>query len=454
MKKLWQKSVLLNKLVEEYCSKDNVVLDNNLIFEDLFGSWAHLVMLKKIKIVREEEKDKIHQYLLEIFELTKKRKFKVTFGDEDVHTKVESYLTNKLGVIGKKIHTGRSRNDQVLTDLKLYSKKQMIETACLTIVLVKQFIGLAKKHDMVVMPGYTHMQKAMPSTVGLWLGSFTESLIDDLKVLKTAYDINNQSPLGSGAAYGVSLPIDRQLVADLLGFEKVQNNSLYCQSSRPKNHLLIIQALVHIMLTLSRFAEDVLLFTTAEFNFLKVNESLCIGSSIMPQKKNVDIMEFVRARVYKVIANTGVVANISAGLPSGYHSDFAETKGPLMETFATVIDSLKIIGLLLSGLTINKKVIEKANTKELYATYAAYELVKKGVPFREAYLEVGQNLNKLSIIKDKLVLKQSNHLGGIGNLNLNQAINDLIKTKKFWQREENLWQKNINNFIKKYENKK
>jgi len=267
MQKLWQKNYSQDKFVEAYCFEDTIALDNHLISQDALGSIAHAKMLEAMGILSTTEFTQLRQGLLEIIALAKNGKFVVQSGDEDVHTKIENHLITTLGDVGKKLHTGRSRNDQVLVDLRLYTKDNVFALADQCIALIQGFIQFAIKHEFVLMPGYTHMQKAMPSSIGMWAGSFAESLLDDLDILKCALKINDQSPLGSGAAYGVSLPINRELTAKLLGFEKVQNNSLYAQVSRGKSHFIVLHALSQIMLTLSRFAEDILLFTTSEFNF-------------------------------------------------------------------------------------------------------------------------------------------------------------------------------------------
>src|SRR3989338_1085897 len=331
MEKLWQKDYSQNKLAETYCFGDTALLDNVLIVPDVLGSISHAQMLCQIDVLTKEEFKKLKHALIEIIKLEKKRKFKVELGDEDVHTKVENYLVSKLGDLGKKIHTGRSRNDQVLTDLRLFTKENLFKISFLCHRLVSSFLDFADKYKLVPMPGYTHMQKAMPSSVGMWSGSFAESLTDDLNMLKCAFIINDQSPLGSAASYGVPLVLDRELTAKLLGFKRVQSNSLYAGSSRGKSHLIVMHAALQIMLTLSRFASDILLFTTSEFNFFNVDKTLSTGSSIMPQKKNLDVLESLRARTHVVISFEQSIAGIIAGLPSGYHGDFAETKYPFIK---------------------------------------------------------------------------------------------------------------------------
>lgn len=418
MKKLWEKNIGSHKLVDEYCFGEGVLLDNNLVEEDVSGSIAHAYALKKLGIIDQMELQKLVKTFHEILKLHAQGKFIVQKGDEDVHTKIENYLTEKLGDVGKKIQTARSRNDQVLVDLRLYAKKQLIYVFQSMQKAINSFIEFAEKYEFVPMPGYTHMQKAMPSSVGMWAGSFAESLLDDLKILKTAYELNDQSPLGTGAAYGLPIPIDRKLTAKLLGFSKVQNSSLYTQVSRSKIQLVIIHSLVQVMLTLSRFAQDVLLFTTSEFNFFTISPQLCTGSSIMPQKKNLDVMEYLRAKTHVVIGYEQIVASISSGLPSGYNADMGETKGFFMKSFEITKQSLEVVMRLVSKMKPNIHILEKAMTKELYATHATYELVKKGIPFRKAYQTVGKSLQTIPHYDSVNVLKSSRHIGGTGKLNL------------------------------------
>lgn len=433
MKKLWSKEgKKLNKFVDEYCFSAGIEWDNALVYYDVLGSIAHGKMLEKIGIITKDEFIKIKKYLLKIIYLHKNNQFKISQEDEDVHTKVENYLTEKLGDLGKKIHTGRSRNDQVLVDLRLYSKEKIIDLAITINQLIVVFTEFAKKYEFIPMPGYTHMQKAMPSSVGMWAGSFAEQLLDQLESLKAVYKINDQSPLGSGAAYGVSLPIDRELTTKLLGFSKAQNNSLYCQASRVTIQLSITQLLVQIMLCSSRFAQDLLLFTTNEFNFFEVDEEICTGSSIMPQKKNLDLMELVRAKTHTVIAKEQLMAAILTNLPSGYNADFGETKGPFMEALNITKQTLKALDITLKLIKPNKKNLSEACTPEIYATHFAYKLVMEGVPFRKAYLTIKEDLDKLSAPDPVLFLKSSGHSGGTNNLKLNLIFKGARMQKKYW----------------------
>ena len=444
MKKLWtEKKDISNKLVDEYCFKEGVELDNKLVLYDVYGSIAQAEMLCKIGIINESEFKKLKKILVEIIDLHKKNNFVIKPVDEDVHTKIENYLTERLGDLGKKIHTGRSRNDQVLVDLRLYSKEQMLNTVASIYQLIETFVEFAKKYEFIPMPGYTHMQKAMPSSIGMWAGSFAEKLLDQLKILKSVYELNDQSPLGSGAAYGVSLSIDRELTSQVLGFSKVQNNSLYCQISRVAIQLSILQFLVQTMLCASRFATDLLLFTTSEFNFFEVDESICTGSSIMPQKKNLDLMEYVRAKAHIVISNQQLMTSLTAGLPSGYNADFGQTKKPFMESFDITIQTVEVLKLTLNSIKPNVEVLIKSCTPELYATHFSYELVKKGMPFRKAYSEIKQNLSQLKSPDPVTFLKLSNHSGGTNNLKLDLISKELSKQNIYWKKTKQEFEKVI-----------
>jgi len=434
MKKLWSNTdKKLNNIVDKYCFNEGALLDNFLVAFDVYGSIAHAKMLVKIGIITKNEFKKLKASLIEIINLHKKGDFTITEEDEDVHIKVESYLTEKLGDSGKKIHTGRSRNDQVLVDLRLFAKEQLLNLSQTTIKTALEFVKYGQKYEFIPMPGYTHMQKAMPSSIGMWLGSFAEQLLDQVEILKTIYKLNDQSPLGSGAAYGVSLPIDRELTAKNLGFSKVQNNSLYCQISRATIQLSIIQLLVQFMLCACRFAQDLLLFTTNEFNFFDIEESICTGSSIMPQKKNLDLMEYVRAKTHTIIANQQMMASLVTGLTSGYNADFGQTKGPFIESFFLTDQTLKVLILTLKSIKPNYVNLIKSCTPEIYTTHLAYQYVKKGYPFRDAYLKVKQSLDKLPKFDSVLFLKESKHTGGTANLNLPSVKKQLQNNGKEWQ---------------------
>ena len=436
MKKLWHKNYTQSTFAEQYCFGDSAVLDTRLVTVDALGSIAHAQMLCAIGVLTAEEFEQLRKELLKIITLAEKGEFHIASSDEDVHTKIESVLTAKLGHLGMKIHTARSRNDQVVLDLRLFAKEELFT---LSESLRELAIGFQKKaleYEFVPMPGYTHMQKAMPSSVGMWLGSFAESLIDDLELLRSAFILTDQSPLGAGAAYGVSLPIDREMTAQALGFAKVQNNSLYTQPARYKFQLAIMHGLTQVMLTLSRLAQDMLLFTTSEFNYFTIADNLTTGSSIMPQKRNLDVLEILRARTHKVIGAEQTAASMSAGLASGYNADFGETKELFMQSLDITRDSVNLCLLVVNSLKPNEHSLKKAMTSELYATHAAYLLVQKGVPFREAYKQVGLTLDQIPEYDALEVLQASNHIGGPGNLLLQNITKAIKEEQKWWEKKE------------------
>lgn len=389
MKKLWISSKRLDPTVEAFETKEDLYWDQKLLPYDVLGSIAHAKMLKKIGVLSSSELNKLLKGFLEILRLNKNGKFKLQFGDEDMHTKIENYLTEEFGEVGQKIHTARSRNDQILTAIRLYSKDKLEEIEDNLKILINNFKKYQQEYGSISMPGYTHMQKGMPSSIGIWVGSIIESLQDDLIVVKNASKINNQSPLGSVAGYGASIKLDRQYSAKLLGFAKIQNNPLYCQNAKGKIEAVVLSTLIQILLTINKFASDVMLFTTSEFNFFKVCSSVTTGSSIMPQKKNIDLAELLRSKVHIVLGNYTQIVSLSSNLVSGYNRDLQDAKKPLIESLKITQDSIIVTNILLGRITPNKKVMEASLTEEIYATEKALKLVEGGMPFRKAYQKVG-----------------------------------------------------------------
>lgn len=395
MNKLWQKgSQKLDKFVETFETKDDLLLDQKLIPYDVYGSLAHAKMLYKIGILSKIELSKLEKGLEEILELNNNGKFNLEAGDEDIHTKIENFLTIKYGQVGKKIHTARSRNDQVLTALRLFTKSELSKIQDEILKLIKGFNTFNKKNGHIPMPGYTHMQKAMPSGIGMWSGSFKESLEDDLKVLKSAYNLINQSPLGSAAGYGLPIQIDKKYTAHLLGFKKVQENPIYCQSSRGKFEAFVLSSLIGVLLTINKFATDAMLFNTQEFGFFTASAKITTGSSIMPQKKNLDLAELLRSKVHIVLGNYTTLVSLSSNLISGYNRDLQDSKKPLMESLEIALDSIIASQILLANLTVNSEKLKTAMTDDLFQTEKALKLVIKGENFRDAYKTVGKEYVK------------------------------------------------------------
>ncbi|HZR39276.1 MAG TPA: argininosuccinate lyase [Ktedonobacteraceae bacterium] len=444
MTKLWQKGYSLNEKVERFEAAQNSVLDARLIRHDVWGSLAHAAMLQSIGVLSESEHNILQEALCSILEQEAAQQFTISPSDEDVHTSVENYLAATAGAAGKKIHMARSRNDQVLVDMRLYAKEQLHHVSAKLLDLGETLLTFANKTIDIPMPGYTHMQRAMLSSVGLWAGAFAEALLDDEQLLSAAYTINDQSPLGSAAGYGVPIPIDRQLVADQLGFARVQNNVIYVQNSRGKVEAAIVQSLAQIMLDLSKLAQDILLYTTVEYGFFQVPQELCTGSSIMPQKRNLGVMELVRARTQTMLALQQQILGIVTGLPSGYNMDYQETKRPFMEALDLVQESLDICDLIVSHLNVNTERVLAACTFELFAADRAYELAtSSNLPFRDAYRIVGAEVTAQLDrgipfpveSQEQLVarLKARSHLGGAGNAGLEQAQQRLTQAQNVWQ---------------------
>ena len=465
MTKLWQKGYRLHEQVERFEAAQNSQLDNRLVRHDVWGSLAHSAMLRKSGILSDKECRTLHKHLRAILQLAETGQFTVTQADEDVHTRVENYLTEQAGEAGKNIHTARSRNDQVLVDTRLYAKEQLYTIAELLHGLCRTLLDFAAAHVETPMPGYTHMQRAMLSSVGLWAASFAESLLDDEQLLAAAYQLNDQSPLGSAAGYGVPLAIDRQYVADLLGFAKVQNNVIYVQNGRGKIEAAIVQALAQIMLDLSKFAQDVLLFTTMEYGFFQLPQELCTGSSIMPQKRNIGIMELVRARTSTMLALQQQIMSILSGLPSGFNMDYQETKRPFIEALDLTCESLEICALVVTNLSVNTANLVAACTFELFATDRAYALAaSEGIPFRDAYRIVGKEVTaKIDEARasgqplpsenlDELVerLRARKHLGGSGNPGLDQAYQKLAVSEKAWRERSVQFARAIEKLVSMY----
>ncbi len=430
MVKLWDKGYELEEGIEEFTVGGDYLLDDSLVKWDVAGSIAHAHMLKDIGILSPKEFTELKKELLVILKDHNAGKFKISRNDEDVHTAIENRLVKRLGRTGKRIHTCRSRNDQVLLDLRLYSKEEIFEVAEAVFQLIDTLLGFAKKGEKIPVPGRTHTQRAMPSSVGLWAGAYAESLLDDVRVLKTAFKLIDQSPLGSAASYGVPLPINRQEVSDMLGFAKVQNNVLYANNSRGKIESIVISALGQIMADLSKMSGDLIFFSIPEIGYISIPDEFCTGSSIMPNKKNPDILELVRAKSEKVLSAYNQVINIIKDLPSGYNRDFQETKEPLMESFGITLSSVRIMTLVIEGLEINEKRCKDACVPEIFATDAAIELAAKGKPWREAYIEVAKNLNSLKEEDPVKNIMKKTHQGATGNLGLALAKKNLEHSKK------------------------
>lgn len=447
MGKLWQKGYSLNKLMEEFTVGRDFELDQNLVVSDCLASSAHGKMLNKIGILSNDELESIQSGLKEIIRLSENNKFTISLSDEDCHTAIENYLVSHIGNAGKKIHTGRSRNDQVLTCLRIYSRDFLYtfikEAASLSSILTE----FANNHEITPMPGRTHMQIAMPSSVGLWAGAFAEEIADSLGMTMSVLDTIDQSPLGSAASYGVPIPLDREMTASLMGFPKVQNNVLYVNNSRGKFESLIIDSLDQIVLTLSKMAQDLILFSLPEFGYFSLPSELCSGSSIMPQKKNPDGLELLRAKSASVSAYGIQIKNIIRSLPSGYNRDFQEVKEPFIKGIKLALQCVRIMQLTITELVVNTENLEKAFTPDIFATDEAIKMVLSGKSFRDAYRDVGTNLDKVEVMSPIEGIKTRTSTGTAGNLRLDKLESFLSILKEDITKQEKKVQKSLNGLL-------
>ena len=448
MAKLWQKGYDLDAVVEEFTVGDDPVLDRDLVYWDAVGSMAHARMLASIGILTDAEAQRLCACLREIIDLDRQGRFDIPRELEDVHTAIENYLTQKLGDLGKKIHTARSRNDQVVLDLRLYMRDRTLALGNAALDLAATLCEFAARHRKVPIPGRTHFQRAMPSSVGLWAGAFAESLVDDVRLLIATAGILDQCPLGSAASYGVNLPIDRALVASLLGFRKVQNNVLYANNSRGKMEAMLLSACVQIADDMAKLAADVILWSMPEFGYFRLPEKFCPGSSLMPQKRNPGPFELTRAGAATVQACLVEVQEIIRPLISGYHRDFQSTKGPMMRGVRTTLNILRVNNLCIPEIEVDRKACIEAFTPELFATDRVLELARQGVPFREAYRRVAATLDQVAMEDPVANILAKRHQGATGNLGLAQIRRDIRSRRAALERLETQWNEAIDALVR------
>lgn len=447
MMKLWEKGYQLDQVVETFMTGDDPFLDLALIAYDCLGSIAHAKMLEKIGILTPEECHQLVKELSDIIHLNNERKFSIQMEDEDVHTAVENALVSKLGDVGKKLHTARSRNDQVLLDMRLYMKNEILKVTQEALGACDTLCKFAETYNDVPIPGRTHFQRAMPSSLGLWAGSFAESILDDVELLKGVYELIDQCPLGSAASYGISLPIDRQYCADLLGFKSVQNNVLYTNNSRGKFEAAVLHVLVQIMNDLSKVATDIIIFSAPEFGYITLPEKFCPGSSLMPQKRNPCPLEIIRAKSAVVQGLLFQTLEIVRTLPSGYNRDFQETKRPIMQGLEITKISLKVFSQIFPELQVNKKTCIDAFTPELFATDQVLKLTREGIPFRDAYKQVAKNPQNVSKMDPVVNILSKRHQGATGNLGIAISHTKLRDNRKWLDSEIKKWDDILNKML-------
>ena len=412
--KLWDKGYSVSEIVETFTVGRDRELDLFLAPWDVLGSMAHIRMLKEVNLLEENEWRLLTDQLKLIYKQAVSGEFLIEEGVEDVHSQVELMLTRKLGEAGKKIHSGRSRNDQVLVDLKLYFLDEIGQISEQVQTLFHSLQNLSKKYKDILIPGYTHMQIAMPSSFGLWFGAYAESLIDDIHFLQAAYKVANQNPLGSAAGYGSSFPLNRTRTTQLLGFETLSYNVVYAQMGRGKTEKLLAYALASLASTLNKLASDVCLYMSQNFGFLTLPAELTTGSSIMPHKKNPDVFEILRAKTNKIQSLPFEISQITTNLASGYHRDLQLTKESLLPAIEEMKNCLGVTDFMVNQFMVNEGVLDDPMYDYLFSVEMVNEEVLKGVPFREAYQKVGARIASGDYQPNRNI--SHTHEGSIGNL--------------------------------------
>ena len=418
--KLWDKKNSGNDKIIEFTVGDDRLNDLYLIKYDIIASISHAKMLYGSNLLSEIECDKIINILNEMLSLAEAGKLKIDKEFEDMHSKIEFTLIDKLGDIGKKIHTARSRNDQVLVSIQLYLIDELNSIKKEVKSLFDLLINLAKKNKDIIMPGYTHMKAAMPSSFGLWFSAYAETLIDDIISLNSTIEIINQNTLGSAAGYGTSFDIDRDFTTKDLNFKTLKYNSLACQISRNKIEKNTFDALGNIAFTLSKISMDICLYSGDEFQFISFPENITTGSSIMPHKKNPDVFEIIRGKCNSIQNLSNSASLSSTNLPSGYHRDFQLNKGKIISAVNDIKECIQILSYCLSQISVNRKILEKSNYENIFSVELINEMVLKGMPFRDAYLELKSKLSSGEIKFPKTV--NHSHIGSIGNLALDKIV--------------------------------
>ncbi len=416
--KLWEKNVKVDHDVEAYTVGLDREMDLYLAPFDVLGSMAHITMLQSIGLLESNELELLLNELRKIYDIAISGKFVIEEGVEDVHSQVELMLTRSLGDIGKKIHSGRSRNDQVLVDLKLFTRSRIEDVAMAVKRLFETLISQSDKYKDVIIPGYTHLQVAMPSSFGLWFGAYAESLADDLTVLQAAYKVANRNPLGSAAGYGSSFPLNREMTTRLLGFESMAYNVVYAQMGRGKTERIVTQAIAGIAATLSKLAFDACMFNSQNFGFIKLPDEFTTGSSIMPHKKNPDVFELTRAKCNKLQALPMEITLITNNLPSGYFRDLQLIKENFLPAFDSIIDIINMVDSMLSQVKVNTNIATDPRYKLMYSVEEVNRRVSEGTPFRDSYKQVGLEI-EAGNFEPRYDIKHT-HEGSIGNLCNNQ----------------------------------
>lgn len=412
--KLWEKGLKYSQMVNDFTVGNDRNWDLYLAESDIQGSMAHAWMLCHLGFLDLLEMEPLRICFLELLEEIQNGRFSLDPDMEDIHSQIEFILIQKLGDTGRKIHIGRSRNDQVLVDLKLFYRKAILDLASETMNLFQLMIGLSDTHKSNFLPGYTHLQVAMPSSFGLWFGAYAESLGNDLEGLAFAFKLSNRNPLGSAAGYGTSLPIDRELTTKLLGFEDLDINSAYCQIGRGKTELALVQSLSNLALTINKLATDICLYINQDFGFITLPDEFTTGSSIMPHKKNPDIFELIRGKTNLILGLQGQLSQLHSNLPSSYHREFQLSKDLIFPALKEMQSILNLLMEVMPKIQVVKGISSQEKYKYLYSVDRVHEKVAQGIAFRNAYLEVAEEIKTGTFSKPEGA--QYTHTGSIGNL--------------------------------------
>ncbi len=417
MAKLWQKGEvdMISQKVEKYTVGDDSFLDNRLAQVDILGSLAHTKMLSSVGLLSVEDYSLIEKELKQLYKVAQRGELIVEEHIEDIHSEVEELLTNMIGDAGKKIHSGRSRNDQVLLDMRLYLRREIKSIVDSSSKLFVTLQKLSEKYKKVLMPGYTHLQIAMPSSFGLWLGAYAESLVDDMQLMLAAYKIINRNPLGSAAGYGSSFPLNRTMTTELLGFDSLDYNSIYAQMGRGRSERVMAMALQSVAQTLGRLAMDNTLFLSQNFSFISYPDNLTTGSSIMPHKKNPDVWEIMRGKMNIVQTSVQQITSLMTNLPLGYNRDLQLLKSLIMPSIDAVKDSIEMADFMLQNLSVREDILSDDKYNYIFSVEKVNDYVLSGMPFREAYRKVGEEINHGEFKYDHGNLNHT-HEGSIGNL--------------------------------------
>jgi len=414
MSKLWQKNNKVSELVEKFTIGNDQAMDMYLASYDVLGSIAHTTMLAEVGLLSSAEQIAIKKALVGIYEKIQAGNFSLDPGVEDIHSQVEILLTASLGDAGKKIHSARSRNDQVLVDIKLFLRAELMNLTASVQSLFKTLQEKSEAHKNDLLPGYTHLQLAMPSSFGLWLGAYAESLVDDITLLQAAYKVVNKNPLGSAAGYGSSFPINRTRTTELLGFESLNYNVVYAQMGRGKAERVTAMAIANIADTLSKLSMDACLFMNQNFGFIQFPEALTTGSSIMPHKKNPDVFELIRSYCNRIKALPNEIMMMTTNLPSGYHRDLQLLKEHLFPAFAQLNNCIEMASLMIQNMEVKKNILEDTKYQYLFSVEEVNKLVLTGMPFRDAYKQVGAAIESGKFTYSAELAHT--HEGSMGNL--------------------------------------